>query len=122
MSRLRVKLRAIRPALALACCCGMASAADKPVYFAAYYGCDNGSAIRVAYPVDYLAGHPITLRYDNKRVTMRQTISASGARYESRDKRLEWFIKGDEGMLIDGASTVHCKVSPPRTRKAKPSS
>ncbi len=107
-----MKLRTI--GLALVLVCGGAVAVDKPAYFAAHYACEGGLRIRVAYPVDPLAGHPITLRYEGQRVTMRHTLSASGARYENRAKKLEWFIKGNEGMLIDGANdrTVQCRTSP----------
>lgn len=98
--------------LALTFAGGAALAAGKPAYFAAHYACDNGLRIRVAYPVDYLAGHGITLRYDGRRVDMLPTISASGARYKDRLGRLEWFIKGDAGTLIDTGTdhTVHCKT------------
>ncbi|HTN66884.1 MAG TPA: MliC family protein [Burkholderiaceae bacterium] len=91
---------------------GSALAAGKPTYFAAHYACDDGLRIRVAYPVDYLAGHGITLRYGGRQVNMRPALSASGARYENRSRHLEWFIKGDDGMLIDtGADrTIHCKT------------
>lgn len=113
-----MKLRAFCLVLAAAGILGAAGAADKPAYFAVYYACEDGLRIRVAYPIDHLAGHPITLRFiggDGGRVTMRHAVSASGARYEHRGKRLEWFIKGDQGMLIDGAAgrTAHCKVSEP---------
>ncbi len=102
--------------LACTLACGAALAAGKPAYFAAHYACDNGLRIRVAYPVDYLAGHGITLRYDGRRVDMLPTVSASGARYQNRLKRLEWFIKGDAGMLIDTDTdrAIHCKTSSAR--------
>jgi membrane-bound inhibitor of C-type lysozyme len=98
--------------LALSLACGAALAAGKPAYFAVQYACDNGLRIRVAYPVDYMAGHGITLRYDGRRVGMRPTLSASGARYQNRLRRLEWFIKGDEGTLIDTGTdhAIHCKT------------
>ncbi|MGB7479019.1 MAG: MliC family protein [Burkholderiaceae bacterium] len=111
-----MKRRVLCLAFALAAAGGAAQAADWPAYFAAHYVCDGGLAIRVAYPVDPLAGHPVTLRYDGQRVTMQQAPSGSGARYGNRARQLEWFIKGDEGMLIDTAAdrTTRCRTGPAR--------
>jgi len=102
--------------LAFALAAAGAAAAERPAYFAAHYACDGGLVIRVAYPVDPLAGHPVTLRYDGQRVVMRQAPSGSGARYENRARRLEWATKGDDGLLIDKAAdrTIHCHTAPSR--------
>lgn len=113
-----MKPRALCLALAAACLPAAAGAAGQPAYFAVRYACEDGRQIRVAYPVDHLAGHPITLRFigrDGGRVTMRPAVSASGARYENRGRRLEWFTKGDQGLLIDTAAdrSVHCELAKP---------
>ena len=68
--------------------------------FVISYRCDNG-AVAVRYPAFQDAQRePIQLSFQGRRYAMRLQRSASGARYVTRDQRLEWWTRGsDEGFL-----------------------
>jgi membrane-bound inhibitor of C-type lysozyme len=74
--------------------------------FVLAYRCGNGDAVAVRYPAFKDAQRePIQLSWDGKRYTFYLTRSGSGARYVTRDRRLEWWTKGDTAFLgVPGVS------------------
>ena len=68
--------------------------------FVISYRCDEGG-VAVRYPAFQDAQRePIQLSFQGRRYAMRLQRSASGARYVTRDQRLEWWTRGsDEGSL-----------------------
>jgi membrane-bound inhibitor of C-type lysozyme len=68
--------------------------------FIVSYRCDNG-AVAVRYPAfQHAQREPIQLSFQGRRYAMRLERAASGARYVTRDQRLEWWTRGsDEGFL-----------------------
>ena len=83
--------------------------------FVVAYGCDRGGVIAVAYPAYRDAAHePIRVSFEGRRYLMYGARSGSGARYVTRNQRLEWWTKGDGGFLaVPG-------VQPPILDNCKP--
>ncbi|HVE48605.1 MAG TPA: MliC family protein [Casimicrobiaceae bacterium] len=68
--------------------------------FVLRYRCDDGLAIAVAYPSYKDANRePIRLSFQGRRYVMHIARSGSGARYVTRNGRLEWWTKGNQGFL-----------------------
>ena len=88
-------------ALAIAACATAADAVDRETTpFVVAYHCDRDGAIAVAYPAYRDAAHePIRVSFEGRRYVMYSARSGSGARYVTRNNRLEWWTKGDGGFL-----------------------
>ena len=68
--------------------------------FVVTYRCDDSQALAVAYPAFRDASsQPIRLAWMGSRYVLYQAQSGSGARYLTRDRRYEWWTKGDGGFL-----------------------
>jgi membrane-bound inhibitor of C-type lysozyme len=76
--------------------------------FVVSYRCEDGEAIAVGYPAYRdAATEPIRLAWHGRRYVLHPARSGSGARYLTRDGRLQWWSKGDEGTLaVPGATTI----------------
>lgn len=91
-----------------------AASAQKPAEdprenspFVVAYRCDGGDAVAVRYPAFKDARtQPITLSWDGRRYTLHHVGTGSGARYLTRDRRLEWWTHGGAATLgVPGVST-----------------
>ena len=85
--------------------------------------CDNGRLLRFnAHPRN--PGIQGQLTYIGSRVEVFGTPSASGARYESKDGKVVWHSKGDEGQLTFDpllSEPITCRMKSDRAdSKAKP--
>jgi len=105
MTRYPIRL-AVAGAAALAGAAG-AALAQKPSEdprennpFVLSYRCDGGDAVAVRYPAFKEAKRePITLSWDGRRYAFYLAPSGSGARYVTRDQRLQWWTRGDTAFL-----------------------
>jgi membrane-bound inhibitor of C-type lysozyme len=86
--------------------------------------CDNGRVLR-------FNAHPrrpegdAQLTYIGSRVAVTPTAAASGTRYESKDGKVIWHSKGDEGELTFDpllAEPITCRLKPPARTDTKPQS
>jgi len=77
--------------------------------------CDNGRMLR-------FNAHPrrpegdAQLTYIGSRVAVTATPAASGTRYESKDGKVVWHSKGDEGQLTFDpllSEPITCRLKPP---------
>jgi len=77
--------------------------------------CDNGRMLR-------FNAHPrrpegdAQLTYIGSRVAVTATPAASGTRYESKDGKVIWHSKGDEGQLTFDpllSEPITCRLKPP---------
>ena len=84
--------------------------------------CDNGRVLR-------FNAHPrrpegdAQLTYIGSRVAVTATAAASGTRYESKDGKVIWHSKGDEGQLTFDpllAEPITCRLKPPGRTDPKP--
>ena len=85
--------------------------------------CDNGRMLR-------FNAHPrrpegdAQLTYIGSRVAVTATPAASGTRYESKDGKVVWHSKGDEGQLTFDpllSEPITCRLKPPdRVDSKKP--
>ncbi len=84
--------------------------------------CENGRLLRVnAHPRN--PGIQAQLTYIGSRVEVYGTPAASGARYESKDGKVIWHSKGDEGQLTFDpllSEPVTCKLKPAVPSNGKP--
>ena len=76
--------------------------------------CDNGRTLRFNEHPRY-PGVQAQLTYIGSRIEVFGTPAASGARYESKDGKVVWHSKGDEGQL-----TFEPLLSEPVTCRLKP--
>ena len=84
--------------------------------------CDNGRVLR-------FNAHPrrpegdAQLTYIGSRVEVTARPSASGSRYASKDGKVIWHNKGDEGQLTFDpllAEPITCRLKPPGRTETKP--
>jgi membrane-bound inhibitor of C-type lysozyme len=83
--------------------------------------CDNGRVLRFnAHPL--YPGVQGQLTYIGSRVEVFGTPSSSGTRYESKDGKVVWHSKGDEGQLTFDpllSEPITCKLKPPSRPSSK---
>lgn len=76
--------------------------------------CDNGRVLRFnAHP--RRAETDAQLTYIGSRVEVFATVAASGVRYESKDGKVIWHSKGDEGQLMFDpllSAPITCRLKP----------
>ena len=98
---IRVHAPILLALLSAPACAVAADAVDRETEpFVIAYRCDRDGTIAVAYPAYRDASHePIRVSFDGRRYVMYVARSGSGARYVTRNNRLEWWTKGDSGFL-----------------------
>jgi membrane-bound inhibitor of C-type lysozyme len=75
------------------------------------YACENGWRVAAQYVIDPTGVPLAVVRIEGKQRTLASAMSASGARYLTReglepDTRLVWWTKGDEALVLTGASDL----------------
>ena len=83
--------------------------------------CDNGRVLRFNEHPRF-PGTQAQLTYIGSRVEVFGTPAASGTRYESKDGKVVWHSKGDEGQLTFDpllSEPISCKLKPPSPPSGK---
>ncbi len=83
--------------------------------------CDNGRLLRFNAHPRRPEGHA-QLTYIGSRVEVTATPTVSGARYVSKDGKVVWHSKGDEGQLsFDSllSEPITCRLKPPSRTDGK---
>ena len=86
--------------------------------------CDNGRMLRFNEHPRF-PGTQAQLTYIGSRVEVFGTPAASGTRYESKDGKVVWHSKGDEGQLTFDpllSEPITCKLKPTGRTDSKSSS
>ncbi len=66
------------------------------------FKCDDKKTITAVFERDIAA---LTLS-DGRQITLRQSVSGSGIRYQSNDAKIEFDGKGNEGFLLESGKTT----------------
>ena len=107
--RQRLTLLATLPAIAflgLTVSAGDARAAPAPKTIRAHFSCNDGKAVDATFINGTRSSVKLVLS-DGRKLSLPQALSASGARYATKDESVVFWNKGDTAFIEEAGKTTY---------------